>query len=114
MFEIPVGAVRVTDEERREVAARLRNDVSESECIDYAAFRIIHDVLGIENATGAKAAHALADLIDRPTCQLVLTDTETHGNAKVRCYECSYCGGACEETYGKYEHCPHCGAVVVE
>lgn len=55
----------------------------------------------------------LADLADRPTCHLDLTDTETHGNAKVRCYECSECGGACEEIYGKYERCPHCGAEVV-
>lgn len=48
----------------REVAARLRADVSESECIDYAVFRIIHDVLGIDGACGAKAARIIADLID--------------------------------------------------
>lgn len=41
------------------------------------------------------------------------TDVETHGNAKVRIYECSECGRTCEEIYGKYERCPHCGAVVL-
>lgn len=50
--------------------------------------------------------------IDR-TCHLDLTDVETHGNAKVRTYECSECGRTCEEIYGKYERCPHCGARVV-
>lgn len=55
---------KISGDERREVAARLRADVSESECIDYAVFRIIHDVLGIDGACGAKAVRILADLID--------------------------------------------------
>lgn len=55
----------------------------------------------------------LADIIDRQTCRLDLTDVETHGNVKVRIYECSRCGRTCEEIYGKYERCPHCGGVVV-
>lgn len=49
---------------------------------------------------------------DRPTCRLDLTDVETYGNLKVRIYECSECGRTCEEIYGKYERCPHCGAEV--
>lgn len=63
---------------------------------------------------GTNYCEALADLIDRPTCRLELTDVETHGNAKVRIYECSECGRPCEEIYGKYERCPHCGAVVTD
>lgn len=51
---------------------------------------------------------------DRPTCRLDLTDVETYGNTKVRIYECSECGRTCEEIYGKYERCPHCGAEVIE
>lgn len=39
-----------TSDERREVAWRLRTDVSEGECIDFAVFRIINDVLGVEDA----------------------------------------------------------------
>lgn len=51
---------------------------------------------------------------DCPTCRLDLTDTEIYGNVKVRTYECSECGMSCEEVYGKYERCPHCGRIVVE
>lgn len=59
-----------TSDERREVAWRLRSEVSEGECIDFAVFRIAHDVLGVEDATGARAARILAELID-PTCHVV-------------------------------------------
>lgn len=50
----------------------------------------------------------------RETCRLDLTDVETHGTVKLRIYECSRCGRTCEEAYGKYERCPHCGAMVFE
>lgn len=50
----------------------------------------------------------------RKTCRLDLTDVETYGNIKVITYECSECGRSCEEVYGKYERCPHCGRVVVD
>lgn len=83
------------------------------------ALDVIADSVGVE--VEGKFSHeieketyaALAELIDRPTCSLDLTDVETYGNAKVRIYECSECGRSCEEIYGKYERCPHCGAVVV-
>lgn len=65
-------------------------------------------------ASHTKILRGLADLIDRPTCHLDLTDVETNGNINVRCYECSECGRPCEEIYGKYERCPHCGAEVVD
>lgn len=58
-----------TSDERREVAWRLRSEVSEGECIDYAVCRIINDVLGVNGAWGDKAARILADLID-PTCEV--------------------------------------------
>lgn len=53
-----------SESERREVAAKLRTEVGEDECIDYAVFRIINDALLINGAWGAKAASILADLID--------------------------------------------------
>lgn len=56
--------MRISDEKRREVAERLRKDVGESSCIDYAVFRIALEVLGIEHVSGAKAAHMLADFIE--------------------------------------------------
>lgn len=108
-----------SDAQRREVARRLRGDVSESECIDYAVFRIVSDVLGIENATGAKAAHVLADLIDPPTCRNV------SGCCGV--FECSEYGyrvdmvaeawdGSDEPLYVTLapSRCPNCGAKVTE
>ena len=103
-----------SDDERREVAARLRNDVSESECIDYAVFRIIHDVLGIEDATSAKAAHVLADLIDRPTCQMVEC-TVDHGSRSwgMRCTACGKEFERMKPGFG-WRFCPNCGAVVTE
>lgn len=109
----------IDDEMRREVAARLRNDVSESECIDYAVFRIINDVLGIEHATGAHAAHVLADLIDRTTC----FDTESKDS---KSFTCSACGFSESKLVvspfalsflgvkPSYRYCPNCGADVLD
>lgn len=109
----------ITDEERREVAQVLRG-LSEGD--SFAAETLERDVY--YDALVLRAIRAsvgkgdifplLADFIDRPTCRLELTDIETHGNAKVRIYECSKCGRTCEEIYGKYERCPHCGAEVIE
>lgn len=56
----------------------------------------------------------LADLIDVPTTVLDLTETTrtVHGE-EVRGWECRECGQSCEEMYGEYEYCPHCGRKVV-
>lgn len=120
----------ISDQQRREVAARLRNqigymrenkkyylrDLDVVECGNKAYRNIAASVEKYGNQSQGgyiRICETLADLIDRPTCHLELTDTETHGNAKVRIYECSECGGSCEEIYGKYERCPHCGAEVI-
>ena len=56
----------------------------------------------------------LADLIDVPTTVLDLTEaTRTVHGEKVRGWECRECGQSCEEMYGGYEYCPHCGRKVV-
>lgn len=102
----------ITDEERREVAEKMRGyDVSE---FKESAIVPFLDCLGVGYLNWREVLDSLADLIDRPTCRLDLTDVETHGNTKVRIYECSECGRTCEEIYGKYERCPHCGAVVLD
>lgn len=126
-----------TDDERREVAARLRAlpiDIYaafkewgrdglfvDADICDEADYGQIHNA--VFGCFPAEHMHPedyeelherLADLIDLPTCRLDLTDVETHGNVKVRIYECSRCGRTCEDVYGKYERCPHCGGVVVE
>lgn len=101
-------------DERREVAARLRRDVGESSCIDYAVFRIAHEVLGIEHVTGAKAAHMLADLID-PTCEVEsveLRDECDEATPYTLTLSCGHRMGA--ESHGDIPmYCPSCGCRVV-
>lgn len=102
---------KISGDERREVAAWLRMQVGEEECIDYAVFRIINDVLGVNGAWGAKAAHILADLID-PTCH------NQHPRASDGCFCCSECLFLYEPTdlsacWNSFLHCPRCGARVV-
>lgn len=94
-----------TSNERREVAFRLRSDVSDGECIDFAVFRIAHDVLGVEDAMGARAGRILADLVD-PTCYPVIPDEE-EGYVF-----CSNCGAEIGE-YGVPNYCHNCGHRVV-
>ena len=115
-----------TSEERREVAERLRTDVSEEECIDYAVFRIIKDVLGVNGAWDAKAASILADLIDpqERTCH-VLNPHRPNGCEGLGVFgECSECGGEIE-TVDEHDRaqnpwkradafCKGCGARVVD
>lgn len=107
----------INDNERSKIAAKLRaladGKKPTAECsVDelYIALGLPFSCHSLEYA----AIGYLADLIDRPTCRLDLTDTEVYGNAKVRTYECSECGRSCEEIYGKYERCPHCGRIVAE
>lgn len=108
----------ITDEERRNVAANIRNATNRrkdelQDDPDYSPFAALYAIFcGVRGFPRYKDLLHLADLIDRPTCRLELTDVETYGNIKVRIYECSECGRTCEEIYGKYERCPHCGAVV--
>lgn len=111
--------MRISDDERKRAVAELREASTGAyrhvDSLDVIANSIGVEVDGkfsreVENETYA----ALADLIDRPRCRLELTAVETHGNTEVKIYECSECGRTCEEIYGKYEHCPHCGAVVID
>ena len=100
----------ITDNERREVARKLREP--KESLLAYPDEELIRLRRETGCPRGQDFYEHLADLIDRPTCRLELTDVETYGNIKVRIYECSECGRTCEEIYGKYERCPHCGAVV--
>lgn len=103
----------ITDKERREVAAKLRKTLYIPGSLGEWWERVHKTVTGSENCICPPEDIAvIADLIDRPTCRLELTAVETHGNTKVKIYECSECGRSCEEIYGKYERCPHCGAEV--
>lgn len=109
----------ITGSQRRRAVAELRTASTGAyrhvDVLDVIANSIGVDIAGKFDYEVEKEIYAaLADFIDRPTCHLDLTDVETHGNVNVRCYECSECGRPCEEIYGKYERCPHCGAEVVD
>lgn len=65
---------------------------------------------------GTNARQVIVDeLADTQTTVLDLTETTrtVHGE-EVRGWECRECGQSCEEMYGEYEYCPHCGRKVVE
>lgn len=109
----------ISDEERREIAEELRarhdcNGFDECDECQELSLRLFGNILTLCRLDNEdmRCWEDLADLIDRPTCRLELTAVETHGNTKVKVYECSECGRSCEEIYGKYERCPHCGAEV--
>lgn len=122
----------ISDDKRRKAAANLRSLDDEAKAliveqmhkltyeeIDASLVLMLGlfvavDAAGLEMKQSGNFWDLLADLIDLPTCRLDLTDVETHGNVKVRIYECSRCGRTCEDVYGKYERCPHCGGVVVD
>jgi hypothetical protein len=111
----------ITDEEYREIAEELRtrcdcNGFDQCDECQELSLRLFSDTQALCQLEGGCTTRweELADLIDRPTCRLELTAVETHGNVEVRIYECSKCGRSCEEIYGKYERCPHCGAEVIE
>ena len=106
----------ISDEERREVAERLRNASARrgdepwmvEDLMLALGFRCYED--GED-----RLFDRLADLIDVPTTVLDLTETTrtVHGE-EVRGWECRECGQSCEEMYGSYEYCPHCRRKVVE
>ena len=111
----------ISDLERREIAARLRftdHNMTWSE----GCFCIADDVgaapTGNEHDDVLAFAHALSDLIDRPTCENI--------NEHYDVFECSECHckvevmGECRSEYGGIFHapfipsyCPSCGAEAV-
>ena len=108
----------ISDDERREVAARLRacaQDVSGTR--DFAMY--LSYWVGIDEANDDEGKHfsvaadrrcaertleKLADLIDRPTCRLV---EDEHGYTY--CSECGFTAPCMLDA----SYCPECGAVVV-
>lgn len=94
-----------TDEERREVAAKLRDIAVRTN----PSWPALMEALGTPGR--AVTVMHLADLID-PTveaCELELT-WGGQTNAHVMTYECSRCGKSCDSVWGEdYEFCPYCG-----
>lgn len=97
----------ISDDERRIVAANLRQYLKKYETPDWRAFCNI--ILGsgrLDNLRKAQAFDRLADLIDRPTCRKVIPN-EMEGYVF-----CSKCGAEIGE-YGVPHYCHNCGAEVV-
>lgn len=125
----------MTDEERREVAARLRElpidmyEVEErweaeglgTDCHDQTDYFLIHNVLfGCLPAEHMhpcdyEELHArLADLIEPTveTCEADLTDV-IEARVAVREYECSKCGMSWETVWAyDFTFCPYCGRMI--
>lgn len=132
MFEIPVGAVRVTDEERREVAEKLRRMVGymrercawygkddDAEACGNAAYRNIADSVIPYSNNGShyiEVVERVADLIDpqERTC--------INESASGKYFKCSECGAELMQitpgwvalVSGRVNYCPNCGARVVD
>ena len=98
----------ISNEERKIVAANLRQYLKKYETPDWRAFCNI--ILGsgrLDNLRKAQAFDRLADLIDRPTASI-------HVNKHGRAY-CTNCG--CDDwclADDNAHFCPQCGAEVVQ
>lgn len=104
--------MEINDEERREVAARMRKIMRDDPhgWLDVMVAQSVLDVMGEGMAIG----ETVADLIDRPTCQMVEC-TIDHGSRSwgMRCTACGEKFEHMKPSYG-WRNCPKCGAVVVE
>ena len=106
----------ISNDERREVAARLRFTDHNLTWVE-GCFCIAEDVgaapTGNEHNDVLDFAHALADLIDRPTCRNLATHLVDE-------LVCSACGERVDIAYldsdddYRVRYCPSCGAKVVE
>lgn len=107
----------ISDEERREVAERLRGldvKITSRDTLERAVDKLMKAVCGdipfspirysVRNLCGL--ANMLADLIDRPTCRKRIPD-EMEGLVF-----CSNCGAEIGE-YSVPNYCPNCGAEVI-
>lgn len=98
-----------SDEQRREAAKELR-ELATPGCIRYAEefYEELREIVASDlDGSFDGVANSLADLIDRPTCEMT---REGEG------FRCSACG----EYYDMsgfdrfpWAHCPNCGAEVV-
>lgn len=118
-----------SDDERREVAARLRNnlkymirkeewygkDLDSNACGNAAYRNISASVEDCGNFIDGNYIHIvelLADLIDRSTCEM--TECSIDNGSRSWGMRCSRCGTEFEHekpVYG-WRYCPNCGAMV--
>lgn len=108
-----------TDDERRKVAAEMREYPAELTATLHPAEEALAcyvldlmSIVGLEDGQVMGFFARLADLIEpepERTCELELT-WSGHTRALVRTYECARCGKSCDRVYGEdYKFCPYCG-----
>lgn len=109
--------MEINDNQRREVAARLREvETLEYDGDEWCDEGDVLDALGLYNEGDPSSCNPdkvalLADLIDRPTCRNASADQNR--------FECSECGFEMPIWDGDggwmaFYFCPNCGAEVVE
>ena len=98
--------MRISDEERREVAVRMRETLRDDPhgWLDAMVVNAVTDVLGEGVAIGG----TVADLIDRPTCHISATDHEFEDSVR-----CDRCQMTFNRPWEPFKFCPTCGAEVV-
>lgn len=119
--------MRISDSERREVAARLREIMRDNPhgWLDVMVWEAVVDVMGV----GVTIGETLADLIDRPTCRLVELWDEHEKAHVLDCTACHFGEKAIKGDdyiswaiarelwtngcYDNFKYCPVCGAEVV-
>ena len=107
--------MRINDDQRREVAARLRNFEQLRDVFRASSVCALCEVLGVGYMDWEHICARLADLIDRPTCHAV--KHETHYGS-FGCEEAGElwtlsCGDECiNDSDFPPSYCPECGAIV--
>lgn len=113
--------MKASDEERREIAARLRENVGLSSrlpneySIEVKSALVLSKLLDCIDCSDDVFLY-LADLIDRPTCRNIYD--ESKAGACENGFECSECGNVVEDgegwlVNGTFNYCSECGAEVV-
>lgn len=105
----------ITDEERRNVAANIRNAANRrkddlQDDPDYSLFAALDAVFcGVREFPRYKDILHLADLIDRPT-------TTRHGKFRTKYGRETPCCEVCGYSIGdmRWNYCPKCGAVITD
>lgn len=110
--------MRISDEERREIARKLReiegrttSELTDGELLDLLADKVRFGRYGSKNFDDG-LFERIAELVDRPTCK----NSEYLYDGSF--FECSECGERWELTCGSpadnhLAFCPRCGAEVV-
>ena len=111
----------ISNEERHDVAARLRNYENLRESFRESPICAFLDALGVEYLDWKGVCSRLADLIEpepERTCKLRESFTEPMTLEHMQEYECSECGGLTNaqvfDNSDILRYCPNCGAKAVE